>query len=200
MIPDQIKKAVIKSQHCQRNWDLSKAMPDEDLDLLVFSAANCPSKQNVAFYKLHVITNRTVIENIHSQTSGFTVENKTVTNSQTLANVLFVFTKNNGYGQWCKQTMHSDDPSTLERDCHMAVGVAAGYLNLLASMMGYGTGCCACFDNDAIKKILNTDSDVILMMGIGFSDATRNRRIHHGDSSFVFPTIPKESIQITFIE
>ena len=65
MLTDQIKKAVIKSQHCQRNWDLSKSMPKEDLDVLVFAATNCPSKQNVSFYKVHVITNRDVIEKIH---------------------------------------------------------------------------------------------------------------------------------------
>ena len=30
----QIQKAVIRSQHCQRNWDLSKQIPQEDLDLI----------------------------------------------------------------------------------------------------------------------------------------------------------------------
>jgi nitroreductase len=197
---DQIKKAVIKSQHCQRNWDLSKSMPTEDLDALIFAATNCPSKQNVSFYKLHVITNREIIEKVHEQTSGFSYDGKTITNSQTLANTLFVFTENNGYGQWYKQAVHGDESSTLERDRHMAVGIAAGYLNLLASMMGYGTGCCACFANEPIKQILDIDSNVVLMMGIGYSDSNRNRRIHHTDSTFVFPTIPKEPIQVTFIK
>jgi nitroreductase len=200
MLVDQVKKAVIKSQHCQRNWDLSKSMPKEDLDLLVFAATNCPSKQNVAFYKVHVITNREVIEKIHEQTSGFNYDGKTMTNSQTLANVLFVFTENKGYGQWYKEAVHSDKTETLERDRHMSVGIAAGYLNVLASVLGYGTGCCACFSNESIKQILDIDSNVVLMMGIGFSDNTKNRRIHHKDSSFVFPAIPKEPIQVTFIE
>jgi nitroreductase len=197
---DQVKKAVIKSQHCQRNWDLSKSMPKEDLDLLVFAATNCPSKQNVSFYKIHVITNREVIEKIHKQTTGFNYNGREMTNSQTLANVLFVFTENKGYGQWYKEAVHADTSSTLERDRHMATGIAAGYLNLLGSMLGYGTGCCACFNNDGIKEILGTDSNVVLMMGIGYSDSNKNRRIHHLDSSFVFPTITKESIQVTFIE
>ena len=200
MLTDQIKKAVIKSQHCQRNWDLSKSMPKEDLDVLVFAATNCPSKQNVSFYKVHVITNRDVIEKIHENTTGFSYNGRSMTNSQTLANVLFVFTENSGYGQWYKETMHSDKSSTLERDRHMAVGIATGYLNILASMMGYGTGCCACFSNEPIKQILGTDSNVVLMMGIGHNDSNRNRRIHHIDSSFVFPAIPKEPIQVTFIE
>ena len=53
-----IKKAVIRSQHVQRNWDLSQEMSQDDIDLLVHAATNCPSKQNIAFYKLHVLTDR----------------------------------------------------------------------------------------------------------------------------------------------
>ena len=56
-----ISKAIIRSQHCQRNWDLSKSIPKEDLDLLVTAATECPSKQNVAFYKAYFITNRQII-------------------------------------------------------------------------------------------------------------------------------------------
>jgi hypothetical protein len=26
----EITKAIIKSQHCQRNWDLSREIPEED--------------------------------------------------------------------------------------------------------------------------------------------------------------------------
>lgn len=196
---NEIKKNIIKSQHCQRNWDLSKSMPKEDLDLLVFAATNCPSKQNVAFYNVHVISNRDLIEKIHSTTSGFDYEGKTVTNSQTLANTVFVFTENKGYGEWFKNAVINDQTHTLERDRQMATGVAAGYLNLLATMMGYSTGCCACFNNDDLKKVLNIDSNILLIMGIGFNDGSRNRRIHHADPTFVFPTISKEPIQVTYI-
>ena len=90
-----ITKAIIKSQHCQRNWDLEKEIPDEDLQLLTTAGTQCPSKQNIAFYKLHFISNRDVIEKVHSHTSGFVVRyNPTVeytTNPQTLANLLVVF-------------------------------------------------------------------------------------------------------------
>lgn len=195
----EVKKTIIKSQHCQRNWDLSKTIPKEDLDLLVFAATNCPSKQNVAFYNVHVVTNREMIEKIHSTTLGFNFNGKVVTNSQTLANLVLVFTENKGYGEWAKHILAEDDTYTLERDRHMASGVAAGYLNLLASSMGYSTGCCACFNNESLKEVLNIDSNVILIMGIGFSDISRNRRIHHSDPSFVFPTITKEPIQVTYI-
>ena len=61
----EVKKAIIRSQHCQRNWDLQKQIPQDDIDLIVHSVTNCPSKQNISFYKVHVITNRQFIENIH---------------------------------------------------------------------------------------------------------------------------------------
>ena len=97
----QIEKAVIRSQHCQRNWDLSKQIPQEDLDLIEHAVTNCPSKQNVAYYKVHMITDRQLIENIHSHTKGFTTFKKGVvdaeTNSQTLANLLIVFEAHSGH-------------------------------------------------------------------------------------------------------
>ena len=47
-----IEKAVIRSQHCQRNFDLNKTIPEEDMKLLETAITECPSKQNFAFYKL----------------------------------------------------------------------------------------------------------------------------------------------------
>jgi len=210
-----IEKAIIRSQHCQRNWDLSKEIPEEDLELLITAATECPSKQNVAFYKAHFITNRSIIEAIHENTVGFTVKlkpYKAETNSQTLANLLIVFEEYN-YDQdrssrvWRNEEVnlvHTKQASEqtydiLKRDKNMAVGVAAGYLNLTASMMGYATGCCACFNGDAIKEILGISGDPLLLMGIGFKDPNLNRRVHHLRHEFVFPTKEKEPIKVNII-
>lgn len=207
---NDIKKAIIRSQHCQRNWDLSKEIPQEDLDLLITAATQCPSKQNVAYYRAHFITDRTLIETIHNQTDGFTVSStKTTTNTQVLANLLVVLEKYTDVetyyrnDQWKEVKDGSANQITvdlIERDRNMAVGVAAGYLNVTASLLGYSTGCCACFNVPGIKSILNLDNDPILLMGIGFKDETLNRRIHHNDHSFVFPTKPKQSIPVNIIK
>lgn len=213
-----IKKAIIKSQHCQRNWDLTKEMPKDDIDLLVHAVTNCPSKQNVAYYKVHFITNRDTIETIHDNTRGF-AKNYTdtpivyETNSQTLANLLIVF-------ESCdiNDRLHTDkvvrndeiqailqnkeltegQQSSLARDQHMAVGIAAGYVNVVASILGYSTGCCACFDEKAVGDILNTTGKVLLMMGVGFSNSDMNRRIHQ-KTGFMFPTKPKQPIDVNMI-
>ena len=97
---EEVKKAVLKSQHCQRNWDLSREIDQADLDLIKHSLTNCPSKQNIAYYKVHMITDRNLIEEIHSYTDGFTINiegSKSVTNSQCLANLLVVFEANDPF-------------------------------------------------------------------------------------------------------
>ena len=59
-----LKKAIHKSQHVQRNWDLTKSIPQEDLDTLIHVAVNSPSKQNETHYSLHVYTDQTIIKQI----------------------------------------------------------------------------------------------------------------------------------------
>ena len=88
--------------------------------------------------------------------------------------------------------------SLMLKDAHMAVGVAAGYLNVTATLMGYSTGCCACFDENGVKKLLGLENNPVLLMGIGHKDAARNRRVHHLQNDFVFPTLPKQDIEVHF--
>jgi len=214
---DEITKAVIKSQHCQRNWDLSNEIPSEDLAVLVDCVTQCPSKQNIAFYKAHFITNRETIQAIYDHTDGFTVNYdpyETTKNTQCLANLLVVFEKHD-YTQnlsdgdiprnrEANQIIQDGAPTQLtmnimEHDRQVAVGVAAGYLNLSASLMGYATGCCSCFYPEGVQEVLGIDGTPLLMMGIGFSNADTNRRVHHEDRDFIFPTKKKQPIEVTFL-
>ena len=73
-------------------------------------------------------------------------------------------------------------------DRSMAIGIAAGYVNLIATQLGYSTGCCKCMDSDAITEIIGEAP--ILMMGVGFPDIKKNRREHHTEN-FKFPTLKK---------
>jgi len=181
-IHKELKKTVIRSQHVQRNWDLTREIPEDDLQLLIHAATNCPSKQNFAFYKLHFITNREKIEAIHDLTVGLrNMKGEMSTNSQTLANLLVVFEDVDPSQELIDKWKLRDKANleTLKRDQQMAVGVAAGYLNVIASMLGYGTGCCACYNDEEVKQKIGFDKRPLLMMGIGFKDESRNRREHH---------------------
>jgi nitroreductase len=214
IINENIEKAIHRSQHTQRNWDLSKQIPQDDIDLIVTSVTQCPSKQNVAHYRVHAITNRDLIEKIHDNTRGFTtnlVPYKAETNSQVLANLLLVFEEIEVDQTGDKVDHRSDETKMLKdgtltpgaqallmRDRHMAVGIASGYCNMTAALLGYGTGCCACFDSKPIKEILGLNNEIILMMGVGYKDANLNRRVHHKNHAFVFPTKAKQEIQVKY--
>jgi len=192
MFKEMIKKSIHKSQHCQRNWDLSKQIPKEDVDLIIDSAVNCPTKQNLNFYKVHAIINREMIDKIHDTTKGFEVfgDDRHVkdvkTNSQTLANLLLVFTKDEPNYAREQQEIDNTKAKTYEDDRHIAIGIAAGYVNLTSTMLGYSTGCCKCFDSSEIKSIIGETP--MLLMGVGYADKTRHRLEHQNDSDFRFPT------------
>ena len=88
----------------------------------------------------------------------------------------------------------------LERDLNMAIGIAAGYVNVIASILGYATGCCACFDGNVISKIIGGTEPVILLMGVGFKNPEVNRRVHHMNPEFMFPALKKQPILVNRIK
>ena len=79
---------------------------------------------------------------------------------------------------------------------HQAVGVAAGYVNMTAAMLGYSTGCCSCCNKDEIQRILNIEEKPLLLMGVGYPDKTKPRRQHHLKEELVFPTNKKAKLEV----
>ena len=71
MFNQMIEKSIHKSQHCQRNWDLSREIPTEDLETIKTAATQCPSKQNESFYKVVFVHDRDTINKIADCTKGF---------------------------------------------------------------------------------------------------------------------------------
>jgi nitroreductase len=59
-------------QHCQRNWDYSKTVTDEDVDNLVNIATQMPIKQNNDYFDLVVIRDRDTINQLVQLTSRST--------------------------------------------------------------------------------------------------------------------------------
>ena len=197
-----LKESIHESQKCQRNWDLSKQIPNEDKQLILESATNCPSKQNLNYYKLHVIEDRDKIEKIHENTRGFGPiyfdydsekmetqhykeergdDGEYHTNSQVLANMLLAFTSND-------PELLREKNDSYDEDRSMAIGIAAGYVNIVATQLGYATGCCKCMDSSVVTEVLGDTP--ILLMGVGYPDQTKNRRQHHKED-FKFPTLKK---------
>ena len=195
-----LKRTITKSQQCNRNWDLTQQITDEDLETMKTSVTQCSSKQNRVFYKVIMTQDRNKIEKIHNATDGFVYnfeDQASTTNSQVLAPTLFVFVRDRDAevaartNEEYKLGIEEGKDSTDE---DRAVGIAAGYLTLTANLLGYDSGCCQCFDIETVKDVLGIEDEVFLLMGIGHGDKTRNRREHHSDPSFTFPTFKKNII------
>ena len=220
-----LNKAILKSQRCQRNWDLKKEIPEADLEVIKTAVTSCPSKQNITFYKPYFITNREHIERIHASSMGaYTVdrntnEGKYNTNSQLLANLLVVlvedydndhldrnphikayFNRNltepeieqeKFHNSGNEEGMFNEMLENFRRDRDVAVGIAAGYMNLSATLLGYSTGCCQCVSQEVVQEILGVKGRIMLIMGIGFADETRPRREHHLEPNAIFNTLSK---------
>ena len=202
-----LERTIAKSQQCNRNWDLSKQIPEEDIKTMKQSVTQCASKQNRVFYKVLYTQDRDKIEAIHNATDGFTYGLQkdeednylTTTNPQVLANTLFVFAKDRDENMVARTA--EEDTLGIEEarndiegktDEDRAIGIAAGYLTLTANLLGYESGCCQCFENNTVKNVLGLDEDVFLLMGVGYGDKTRVRKEHHNDPSFTFPSFKKD--------
>lgn len=217
----ELVKAIHRSQHTQRNYDLSKKIPIEHIKAIITSATQCPSKQNVAFYDVFVITNRDVINSIYETTTSIHDESGTyegLSNPQVLGNMLLVFTdKQEGLEGRHKEITEANANINKEendrivlQDKFTAIGIASGYVNLTASLLGYETGCCSCVMNyEKVKELLGIEAMPQLMMGVGFKQEGVNRREHPLKDSQVakeqgwietFPTRKKSEIGIYYIK
>ena len=224
-------KAIHRSQHTQRNFNRDKEIPIEDIKTIITAATQCPSKHNLAFYDLHIIQNRDVIDELYNTTTNMYVskeeqlarELESLSNPQVLANLVLVFTKSdytNSSHHIHKNlkdlvrsvNSHVNNREILKADMNQAVGIAAGYVNIVATLLGYETGYCRCvMDKQRLLSILEIDKKVpiILIMGIGFKNNEMNRRSHplkgsavHKDNKWKnnFITIKKEPIKIKYIK
>ena len=212
VLVENIIKAIESSQHCQRNWDLDKTIDPEHLEIFKYVLKTSPSKQNIAYYKIHFIFNRDIIAKIYDNTPTRSriVERH---NPQVLANLLVVFeeylqfspvhenTQIKVYKQ--KDTLDINQRTKIERLVHedrlQAIGITSGQLVLVANYLGYKTGFCRCYDSKPIKDILNLDNNASLIIGIGHPDIETSHSIHHIDRDYDFKQLPKVDIPFSYI-
>ena len=200
-----LSNVVVKAQHCQRNWNLEKQIPQEDLDLMIHAVTQCPSKQNMDFYEVYVIQDREIQQKIYEVSDVSSGKRK---NPQLLANVLFVFVEKDpiefrhpeAKKLFLEKSDKFKDWKSFFKDQNQSVGVAAGFLNAIATALGYSTGCNTCMDKNEVAKILVLPDGKlpILAMGVGFKDEERNRRLEHVTNEPV-ETFKKVEIPVHYI-
>lgn len=116
-----LEKTITKSQRCQRNWDLTRHIPIEDIKTMKTAVTQCSSKQNRVFYKAVFITNRDIIERIYHLTNGSgyvkdedfkTLEEHGLTRDQAVANDMIEGSKSHQKGKWAKKRYDNSHQST----------------------------------------------------------------------------------------
>jgi nitroreductase len=201
---NEIKQAVAVTNRAQRNYDLTKSIPQEDLDTLIYAAVNSPSKQNETHYSLHVYTDQTIIKEIYSHTKKFTmirdkqdqdesfkveddvfIQNhaNSVTNSQIYANALFVYVADQGDARGSQHRAAKENPNSTAAKVYneqvaYSMGISVGELILSAGLLGYTTGICSALDARPIRNILGLKQNPKLLVGVGIPNSQLDRTQH----------------------
>ena len=197
---DNIKELIDSAQRAQRNYDLTKQIPEKDLETLIYAAKNSPSKQNETHYSLYVFTEKDKIEKLYRCTKYFTLskeealdpdkgeqwlyDNLSVTNSQTWSNVLFVYTLADTEPRGATHLSALNNINvestltTLMEHKLLSIGISIGEVLLTAASLGYKTGCCSAFKEEEIQDIIMSDHKPVVMLGIGFPNPDMERRFH----------------------
>ena len=154
---------------CQRNWDESYQIPEEEIKYITDVATIVPTKQQKSVFSLMVITNRQIINEIfeicYEKTDKFMTFKK---NSQVRANLLLVWTS--GPHPYSGQSLG------------LAVGISSSAAALAGVELGYKTGFCKCFvaprARDLLEKYVGKlpGKEVPLMLGIGKPDENFDTR------------------------
>jgi len=141
------KNYILKSQKCQRNWDLSKKIPEEHINYFLWLAQNAPSKQHEAYYDVYYIKKPEVIKEFSNYTWGNTSSRNPPAckrNSQMAANFYIQFV-----GKVAPTMRNSTNdgkavnPKNRTRwdNALVSIGVALGLILRAAAELGYSTGC-----------------------------------------------------------
>jgi len=140
--------AVKQTRKCQRNWDHSKTMPEQDIEYLVDVALNSPTKQDEAYFDLYVLTNREKIREMYLEHSwGFVVDDDVqYRNPQIGAHAVIFWARkipDTNRNAWVDNSLkHSQPFSRMWTNCLTSIGISSGMVALTAAHMGYQTGYC----------------------------------------------------------
>tara|TARA_B100001094_G_C17767924_1_gene593581 strand:- start:71 stop:655 length:585 start_codon:yes stop_codon:yes gene_type:complete len=184
---------ISESNSTQRNWNLDKKIPLNVYEEIYEALIGAPSKQNLPYYKVHIIQNRDLLEKIHANTMGYFDEQGIIRpNDQVLANMVIAFEAYEQDNIKFYADMDEEQYNyVVKRDQQMAVGIASGYVNLIAHQNGLKTGYCACYQDGHLKTLLNADNDIISLLGVGYPDTSKDKNDSHiGDYKYL-PQPPK---------
>ena len=189
---DQEKNIIDAIRKCQRNWDLSRDIPQDHIDHFISIAKTAPSKQDESYFNLYVITNKTLILELLDFTWGHTLElipgllTGVTRNTQMGANSYFLFTakppidvrevENTGYN------FRKADPRR-KRNAYLSIGIASALIARSAAELGYKTGFNSnhAYHTEAPwreKLGIGEHEEIVVGLGVGFPQPERERNEH----------------------
>jgi len=150
---DKEKETIVKIRKCQRNWDLSKKIPQEHIDHWIYLCENAPTKQDESRYALCVVTDKKIKDIIYddycwgSHRHGVNAGR----NTQVGANALFVFGETESFTDNENDVVGVDNDRDSDNvsdgfdyrsdiNFNRDIGIAMGIVAFSAGMMGYYTG------------------------------------------------------------
>ena len=183
-------KIADSTRECQRNWNNEK-VKDEDIETIVQSAINMPSRKQMIDFELFVVTNPETIKQlfrISVDDRDFSLNPRAkYHNGQMMAPLILIWgeTKNEkvflpsaqteGYVWGTDQRevayRSPEKPGVSPVTKNLHIGISAGCAGIVSRSLGYQTGYCGCVLEDEMLKFLNNySSNVVrfsLALGIG---------------------------------
>lgn len=167
------------AERCQRNWDYSRPIPQEHIDIIVGAATTMPTKQNKKYYRLIASTDmdfNTDLYNVAIDLENPHFNKKIHRNTQVLAPLVLAFV---APGIDTENPFNDDNVQNF----YTSIGIASGVAAYTAASLGYSTGYCSCIESNLYKDLLEKKFNINfvdfksgLFLGIGYPNQIYNRQ------------------------
>ena len=186
----ELLTAVTNSQHCQRNWDLSKKIDPETIDWLMTVRYSTPTKQNLDTFEVVCIKDRSIIQQFSKAATNPDYNSDLLGNNlktqmkrgrnqnpQTDSNLLFLFFhKPDERTSDIRQLREGGNPEEKMKYKHCTgfeMGLSASAIAIAANGIGLRSGFCRCIWHDILPQAIldqyNLDKNNLeIMLGIGY--------------------------------
>jgi len=199
---DHIQASDI-AERCQRNWDYSRPVTDEDIKTLTHVATTMPTKQNVDYFELLVSTNPKFNQScydiaVNTLDPSYSEENGNLRNAQVNAPLLMIWVPVYDNPAMTERVVDPGDERKTERgNRSLSIGISSGATALTAAQLGYKTGFCVCMDWPNLKDLVRedfTDPEVVRIVDkLGKNNEGLCLGIGHPDSGFKRTDVVKDN-------
>lgn len=177
-----VVEAVKTAERCQRNWDFSRPVKQEDIEKIIGVATNMPTKNNRPYYEIIVSTNldfnkMCYTHSIDKNNPHFN-NRKIHRNTQVNAPLLMIWR--------ATDDRKINDPfnDDFKTSFLVSVGISSAAAVLTANSLGYRTGYCQCIQQDDLFNDIERNYSIpmndasdpsAILVGIGHPDDNFSR-------------------------